>query len=979
MAQTTLRDYLQAAEDAIGAGRTDDAVAKCQNILAQYPEALEVQRLLGEAYLARENFEDAQRAFDWVLTNDPENVVAYCDRALISERLSDYDTALDCYQQAYELSRGNSQIRSEFNKLSARVGQQGFMFSRAGLARLYMRGNLLTQAVQEWENVLAASPDRLDARTGILETYWLEGSYDQVEQLAIQILEDVPGCLKVLLLLAHVMSAKNVQRASELLRQAQALDPGMLMAQELFADYKAAHKSDPFFQLLPETPVKLDVPDGVVHQVTSSSPSQPQIASAPAAYQSQSENSPWNGLDTWGKGDSHSAPLVASAPEKASDLPIWGTSSILGLDMPPRQESPDFARAVDVNHEHEFSTWDAMQQSGPHAAQPEQPFAEPQEAPHAEQSTIAGGTPSEAPTWMDQHQFSGSDLSGVNAWNEQASDVWGASSIESASVPSAWLDMLTQQERQQLSDIAPATHQAPTAEEQVQHDLFAQEQQPDTVPQPADEPFAQAAEIENSQQAQQAAAEHALPIVDDDEEEKSFFGPEWLKSLGATTIEPEDSEEVAAPVAKVEAASEAPMMIAEQPAPQPQKQPDEQQDADSAARAEQERKALASLEEIEQGLRAQGFVSLEPNSLSSLSQSGAPAAYNEQQAAYSAAEEAAPASSAYQDGNLSAALAELGNLRSQQEPNAASEHSVQQASTVSNASNVVPDQIARHEDQEQSNTEEPDWVAALRSTPASSSEQSFDLPDWAKILQAAPTSAMPDQQNGQPAEPEWMHLLQQSQEPQATPAPMSPTLQEQQLQKTSDLAPEKVRTTAPLSNGMQSSPFAYEQRANNTSFEPVANVPSVSQPGVLRPDPLLDNELETTMRRPAIRLQHMQTRPSQQRGVITKGQGHTSERVAGTNKASNEQMNARDRLLTGYQYQLAGDYDAAMQEYRVIIKGSSELLSEVVSNVRALLKLAPKYAAGYRVLGDAYMRQGEYLQAMEAYNKALTMAKKARG
>ena len=46
--------------------------------------------------------------------------------------------------------------------------------------------------------------------------------------------------------------------------------------------------------------------------------------------------------------------------------------------------------------------------------------------------------------------------------------------------------------------------------------------------------------------------------------------------------------------------------------------------------------------------------------------------------------------------------------------------------------------------------------------------------------------------------------------------------------------------------------------------------------------------------------------------------------------------------------------------------------------MRALLKIAPKYSAGYRVLGDAYMRQGEYLQAMEAYNKALTMAKKAR-
>ena len=90
-------------------------------------------------------------------------------------------------------------------------------------------------------------------------------------------------------------------------------------------------------------------------------------------------------------------------------------------------------------------------------------------------------------------------------------------------------------------------------------------------------------------------------------------------------------------------------------------------------------------------------------------------------------------------------------------------------------------------------------------------------------------------------------------------------------------------------------------------------------------------------------------------------------------------VNYKERLIRGYHYQLAGAYDDAMQEYRVIIRNAPELLEEVISNMRALLKLASKYSAGYRVLGDAYMRQGEYLQAMEAYNKALTMAKKAKG
>src|SRR5690242_16002517 len=98
MLQRTLRDFLQETEDAIGSGRVDVALANCQSILASFPESLEAQRLLGEVYLAQGKLEEALHSFDWVLTNDPENVIAYCDRAMVSERMSDYDTALDCYQ-----------------------------------------------------------------------------------------------------------------------------------------------------------------------------------------------------------------------------------------------------------------------------------------------------------------------------------------------------------------------------------------------------------------------------------------------------------------------------------------------------------------------------------------------------------------------------------------------------------------------------------------------------------------------------------------------------------------------------------------------------------------------------------------------------------------------------------------------------------------------------------------------------------------
>jgi hypothetical protein len=177
------------------------------------------------------------------------------------------------------------------------------------------------------------------------------------------------------------------------------------------------------------------------------------------------------------------------------------------------------------------------------------------------------------------------------------------------------------------------------------------------------------------------------------------------------------------------------------------------------------------------------------------------------------------------------------------------------------------------------------------------------------------------------------------------------------------------------------SPFEDSGRAEaaNLVVEPAdQSVANASQQTPLESnyltDALLESELETTMKRPAVRIHSIQQPVAQVDTSPQQGRVHSGER----SKVQEDNISNKERLLRGYQFQLAGAYDDAMQEYRVIIRNAPELLSEVISNVRALLKLTPRYSAGYRVLGDAYMRQGEYLQAMEAYNKALTIAKKAK-
>ena len=1084
MAQITLRDYLQETEDAIGLKQTDKALANCQSILAHFPDSLEGQRLLGEVYLAQGRLEDAQHAFDWVLSNDPENVIVYCSRALVSERLSDFDTALDCYQQAYELSKGNSQIRQAFNQLSEQVGQQGFMLSRAGLARLYMRGDLLEQSIQEWEVVLTAMPDRLDARTGLLEAYWREGFYDQTAQLAHQILRDVPGCLKALVLLAHVTAPQDMLESQELMKRAEALDPDLLTAHDLFSDHIASGSRDPFLKLLKKSPVVIG--EDVAKLETAQSPSveSPAVQENAYAYASTFA-SPSDALATWGsiEGWSNEKTLINPQPDETdqqadTSFSTWRTNgeNNTGADVlqssvsdvfqiaeqnggtgisdpqwsleatstvPWSTFQPDMQPAPFSNDSSQAEPWQLLQNAlnsiNPEVvwsqpSQPEQDDALPVQ-PVQLQSEPESREQIEEVNVRDESQIVEPQMPSIQ---EENNPFFSVEEENDPLSPPAWLSMLTQTERNQLSGVMPAVN--PT-------ELRQKSLPPAPIPQP--EP------VHESVNGLSSIGSDAR--VEDGREEESFFSPDWLKSLGAATLD-EDSADESSVISSSLPPSEAPgasetvetvqpqeeayevwgtqaeqsrsaddlwaasSLLQQQETPkrgswldslsaspiveqheqqeptpqslentlsveaQPETEQEQQEQGEQPgseswsshwseveqaqpswlsqmsqlqtqspnetwqpaplevqpqANETSEQNLVTTLEELEQELRSRGFIPMEPNSLSTIAQTQnaspsseeipSSASYDTQEygqeppfsASYDAQkyEQESYSTTSYaeqeyrQEPSLSSALAELGNF-------------IQQPSASSERSNTIP--VQPPETPEQS-VAEPSWLASLSAVPTPITNSS--VPE----IEASDTS---------------------KQEVPSTETTL--TYKQQDEQRTTEAVSQP--TVSPV----------YAEAVFRPTFEPIDAGVAKNQQEAVRVNPLLDSELETTMKRPAVRLQPMQRRALPAREIPIQ-----SAEPAPLN-SRNGNTNYRERLLRGYQSQLIGDYDNAMQEYRIIIRNTPELLSEVVSNLRALLKLAPKYAAGYRVLGDAYMRQGEYLQAMEAYNKALTMAKKAK-
>ncbi|WIG57730.1 MAG: hypothetical protein OJF49_000475 [Ktedonobacterales bacterium] len=85
------------------------------------------------------------------------------------------------------------------------------------------------------------------------------------------------------------------------------------------------------------------------------------------------------------------------------------------------------------------------------------------------------------------------------------------------------------------------------------------------------------------------------------------------------------------------------------------------------------------------------------------------------------------------------------------------------------------------------------------------------------------------------------------------------------------------------------------------------------------------------------------------------------------------------RLDLARQRRDEGKLPDALTEYRLILKNAPELLAEVVSELEASLEQAPEQSEIHRLLGDARLRQGDYLSAIESYNRAVALSQSGEG
>ena len=238
MNEISLHEYCEQIEIIIEQGRYVEAVAHGQHILKQYPKHVATYRLLGKAMLEANQDEYAADMFHRVLGADPEDLVAWVGISELSNRRGDLDAATWHLERAFEVASDNEAgiVEEELRHLYGRrdgVAPERVQLTRAGLARLYLKGDLLSRAISEFHALLAEQPERVDLSVALAEALWRNEQRLEAVEVCQQVLDKHPYTLKANLILGEIWTRSGREEAQAYLRRAAAVDPENRIAREL--------------------------------------------------------------------------------------------------------------------------------------------------------------------------------------------------------------------------------------------------------------------------------------------------------------------------------------------------------------------------------------------------------------------------------------------------------------------------------------------------------------------------------------------------------------------------------------------------------------------------------------------------------------------------------------------------------------------------------------------------------------------------
>lgn len=199
MGSINLRSYHRKIDDFIENNEIDLALNHCRYILINYPKNFRTHQLLSKAFLNLQDLTTADKVFDIILSVDPDDFVAHIGKSMSAEASHMFPDALEHMKRAFEIEPSNEGLQSEIKRLFEKndfVSPNNVVLTRGALIKMYLRGKLYEQAIAEIKIGLHESPYRTDYKLALADCYYQAGYLVQAVESSIDVLNQLPYCLK---------------------------------------------------------------------------------------------------------------------------------------------------------------------------------------------------------------------------------------------------------------------------------------------------------------------------------------------------------------------------------------------------------------------------------------------------------------------------------------------------------------------------------------------------------------------------------------------------------------------------------------------------------------------------------------------------------------------------------------------------------------------------------------------------------------
>ncbi len=229
MAKIPLRAYTKEIDALIDRGQYEQALAHCRCILKILPKHIDTYRLMAKAYLESQRYSDASDVFQRVLSSIPDDFVSQLGMSIIREDEGNLDAAIWHMERAFEVQPSNGAIQSELRHLYGR--RDGFeppkiRLTCGALARMYYKGELYPQAINELRAALGEDPQRLDLHLMLAKSYKNAGQRVEAVNACSAVLKRLPYCIEANRIQAEILESMGREEDANVYRQnAIALNP----------------------------------------------------------------------------------------------------------------------------------------------------------------------------------------------------------------------------------------------------------------------------------------------------------------------------------------------------------------------------------------------------------------------------------------------------------------------------------------------------------------------------------------------------------------------------------------------------------------------------------------------------------------------------------------------------------------------------------------------------------------------------------